>query len=75
MKKFKKIIKEILMEKIEIIKAVAYIGAVVWYGLVLGIIADAGIGIFPAILLIIGGIVLGFFTWFGIHEGFSEDDE
>ena len=75
MKKLKKLLKELGMEKIEIIKAIAYICTVVWYGLALGIIADAGIGVFPSILLFIGGLVLGFFTWFGIHEGFSEDDE
>lgn len=75
MKKLRKLFKELGMEKIEILKAIAYIVAVVWYGVVLGIIADAGIGVFPTILLFIGGIVLGFFTWFGLHEGFSEDDE
>ena len=75
MKKLKKLLKELRMAKIEILQALAYIGAVVWYGVVLRIIADSGIDLFPAILLFIGGLVLGFFTWIGIHEGFSEDDE
>ena len=75
MKKLRKLIKEFRMAKIQIFQALAYIGTVVWYGFVLGIIADAGIDLFPTILLIIGGLVLGFFTWIGVHEGFSEDDE
>ena len=75
MKKLKKLIKELRMAKIEIFQALAYIGTVVWYGLVLGIIADAGVGLFPTILLFIGGLVLGVFTWIGIHKIFSEDDE
>ena len=75
MKKLRKLIKELRMAKIEIFQALAYIGTVVWYGLVLGIIADAGMGLFPTILLFIGGLVLGFFTWIGLHESFSEDDE
>ena len=75
MKKLRKLIKELRMAKIGILQALSYIGTVVWYGLVLGIIADAGIDLFPTILLFVGGLVLGFFTWIGIHEGFSEDDE
>lgn len=75
MKKLRKLIKELRMEKVQLIEALTYIGAVVWYGVVLGIIADAGLAPFPTILLFIGGIVLGFFTWIGLREGFSEDDE
>lgn len=75
MKKLKKLIKELRMERSQILQAFAYIGTVVWYGVVLGIIADAGIGLFPTLLLFIGGIVLGFFTLIGLHEAFSEDDE
>ena len=75
MKKLRKLIKELRMSKIQIFQALAYIGAVVWYGVVLRIIADSGIDLFPAILLFIGGLVLGFFTWIGLHESFSEDDE
>ena len=75
MKKFRNILKELRMAKIEIIKALSYIVTVIWYGIVLGIVLDSGIEVFPTILLIIGGLVLGFFTWFGIHEGFSEDDK
>lgn len=75
MKKLKKLIKELRLAKIEIFQALAYIGTVAWYGIVLGIIADADIGVFPTVLLFIGGLVLGFFTWIGLHEAFSEDDE
>lgn len=75
MKKLKKLLKELRMAKIEIFQALAYIGTVIWYGVVLIIIADSGIDLFPKILLFIGGLVLGFFTWIGLHEGFSEDDE
>lgn len=75
MKKLKKLIKELRMAKVEIFPALFYIGAVIWYGVVLGIIADSGIDLFPAILLFIGGLVFGFFTWIGLKEGFSEDDE
>ena len=75
MKKLRKLIKELRMAKIEIFQVLAYIGIVAWYGIVLGIIVDAGIELFPTILLFIGGLVLGFFTWIGIHEAFSEDDE
>ncbi len=75
MKKLRKLLKELRMERIQIHQALFYIGAVVWYGVVLGIIADSGIDLFPAILLFIGGIVFGFFTWIGLHEGFSEYDE
>lgn len=75
MKKLKRLIKELGKGKNEILKAVAYFGAVVWYGVVLGIIFDAGIDLFPTILLSIGSLVFGFFTWIGLHEGFSEDDE
>jgi hypothetical protein len=75
MKKLKKLIKELRMAKIEIFQALAYIGTVAWYGIVLGIIADAGVGAFPTALLFIGGLVLGFFTLIGLHEAFLEDDE
>lgn len=75
MKKLRKLLKELRMNRVGILQALAYIGAVVWYGVVLGIIVDAYLDLFPTILLFIGGLVLGFFTWFGIHEGFSEDDE
>ena len=75
MKKLIKLIKKVRMAKIEIFQALAYIGTVAWYGLVLGIIADADIGAFSTVLLFIGGLVLGFFTWIGLHEAFSKDDE
>ena len=75
MKKLKKLLKKLRTERVQILQALFYIGAVVWYGVVLRIIADSDIGLFPAILLFIGGLVLGFFTWIGLHEGFSEDDE
>lgn len=75
MKKLKKFFKELWMERGGILKILAYVITIGWYGYVLRIISGAGIGIFPQILLFIGGIVLGLFTCISLHDAFSEDDE
>jgi hypothetical protein len=75
MKKLRKLIRELRMAKSEIFQALAYIGTVVFYGVILGVIADAGMDLFPTILLCIGDLVLGFFTCIGLHKCFSDDDE
>ena len=75
MKKLKKFFKELRMEKVKILKVLAYGLATVWYGYILRIITKADIGIFPAVLLFIGGFVFGIFTFIGIYTAFSEEDE
>ena len=75
MKKLKNIFKKLWMEKFEILKLLAYGLATVWFGYTLRIITKADIGIFPAILLFIGGIVFGVFTFIGIYNAFSKDKE
>ena len=75
MKKIKKFFKGLWLERHDILKILAYALAVAWYGYTLRIIAEAEIGIFPTILLFIGGLILGFFTCISLHEAFSYDDE
>ena len=75
MKRLRKFFKELWIERTEILKVLAYGLATVWYGYILRIIIKADIGIFPSILLFIGGLVLGIFTFIGIYTAFSEDDE
>jgi hypothetical protein len=75
MKKLKRFFKELRMARGEIFKILAYGLTIVWYGYALRIIVAADISLFSAILMLIGGLVLGFFTWIGLQEGFSEDDE
>lgn len=75
MKKLKRFFKELWLERVEILKVLAYGLATVWYGYILRIIAKADIGIFPVVLLFIGGIALAIFTFVGIYTALSEDDE
>lgn len=75
MKKLTKFFKELLAEKDEILKVLAYGLALVWYSYILRIITKADIGIFPTILLFIGGIVFALFTFISLYNIFSEDDE
>ena len=75
MKKLKKFLKELWMERSQIFQALAYIGTIAWYGLVLRIVASANIHLLPTILVFIGGIVLAFFTCVSLHKAFSEDEK
>lgn len=75
MKKLKRFFKKLWMVRGAILKVLAYGLAAVWYGYILRIIIKADIGILPAILLFIGGLVFGIFTLISIYNVFSEDDE
>lgn len=76
MKKLKKALKELWLDRYSILQALAYIITIGWYGLVLRhIINCSNISLFPAILLFIGGIALGFFTCFSLHKLFNADDD
>lgn len=75
MKRLRKIFKELWADRSQILQALIYICSVGWYGFVLWIIGEAEIGIFPKILLCIGGLVLGLFTCISLHRTFTEDDE
>lgn len=75
MKKLKKFFKKLWMEKFELLKLLAYGLAFAWYGYALRIITQSDIGIVSAILMIIGGLALAFFTCVSLHDFFSEDDE
>lgn len=75
MKKLKKFFKELWMERGGILKLLVYGLTIGWYGYALRIIVAADISLFSAILMIIGGLILGFFTCISLHDAFSEDDE
>lgn len=75
MKKLKRFFKELRMARGEIFKILAYGLTIVWYGYALRIIVAADISLFSAILMLIGGLILGFFTCISLHDAFSEDDE
>ena len=75
MKKIRRFFKDLWLDRNELLKVFAYGLAMVWYGYILRIITKADIGIFPTILLFIGGIVFGLFTFISLYNVFSEDDE
>lgn len=75
MKKLKKILRQLRLEREGLFQILAYGITIVWYGYVLRLIGVADISLFPKILLFIGGLVLGFFTCISLHNAFSEDDE
>lgn len=61
--------------KVGILSALAYFLTIGWYGYVLRIIIESNVNLFLTILLLIGGLILGFFTCISLHEAFSEDDD
>lgn len=75
MKKLKRFFKELRMARGEIFKILVYGLTIGWYGYALRIIVAADISLFSAILMLIGGLILGFFTCISLHDAFSEDDE
>lgn len=74
MKKLKKIFKELWLDRYDILQALAYILTIGWYGYVLRIIGYSDIHLFPKILMLIGGIVLGFTTCVSLYKFFSCDN-
>lgn len=75
MKKIRKIFKEIWLNRQDILQALAYIVSMVFYGVVLTLIASSGIGIFLKILLCIVDLILGLVTCIGLYHIFGRDDE
>lgn len=76
MKKLKKIFKELWLDRYDILQALAYILTIGWYGYVLRHINNCSyISLFPAILMLIGGIALCFFTCFSLYKIFNADDD
>jgi hypothetical protein len=75
MKKQKKLLREIWMERHGFLQLFAYFLTIGWYGYVLRIVISSDINLFFTILLVAGGIILGLFTCLSLHEAFSEDDE
>lgn len=73
--KAEKFFKELWMARYDLLRLLVCGLAVAWYGYTLRIIAKADIGIFPTILLYIGGFVFGIFTIISLYNAFSEDDE
>ena len=61
--------------KVGILSALAYFLTIGWYGYVLRIIIESNINLFFTILLVVGGLILGFFTCICLHEAFSYDDD
>ena len=75
MERIRKFLKELWAEKHGLLQVLAYILVTGWFGFTLRIIITSSVLLLPKIILVAGGLVLGFFACIGIHEGFSVDDE
>jgi hypothetical protein len=75
MKRLKKILKELWMERRGLLQILAYTLVIGWFGYVLRFILKSNLAIMPKILLFIGGCVLAFLNCIGLCSAFSEDDE
>ena len=75
MKKLKKFLRQLRVEREGLLQILAYGITIVWYGYALRIIVAADISLFSAILMLIGGLLLGFFSCISLYNAFSEDDE
>ena len=75
MKKIKKLLKALWTDRHGLISALSYILVVGWYGYAIVLIKESEIWLIPKILMIVGGLVLGFFACVNLSNAFSEDDE
>jgi hypothetical protein len=75
MKRFKKILKELWLERHEILHLLAYALTIAWYGYVMRIILRSGIGTFLIILMLVVGLALGLFSCISLHNAFSKEDK
>lgn len=74
MKKLRKLVKESWEDRHGLVSILAYLLVVGWFGYILRFILKSNLGIFPKIVLFIGGCVLGFFNCIGLANLFSEND-
>ena len=74
MKKLKRLLKTLWMERYDFLQILAYILVIGWFGYILRFIWKSDLGIFPKILLIIGGCFFAIFNCLGLHNAFSKDD-
>ena len=76
MKKLKKVLKELWLDRYETLKILAYFLTIGWYGYVLRHISKChNISLFPAILMFIGGLALAVFTCISLYTLFNADDD
>ncbi len=73
MKKIRKFIKELWMDRRGLLDIFAYILVVGWFGYMLRFILKSDLGVFPKILLFGGGFILAILNCIGLWT-FSRDD-
>lgn len=75
MKRLKKILKELWMERHGLIDILAYLLVIGWFGYMLRFILKSNLAILPKIILFIGGCILAILNCIGLVNFASKDDE